>query len=325
MKTISPLTSFEQLKLLADPRRMDIVRLLMNAPATLSQLGRAIGKHPAWVQHHIKALEAGGLVEIAETRINDGGTEKYYRAQADGFLIQEMVLPQGEKPVLVFSGSHDLALERLASRLARQITLLSLPVGSLNGLVNLRQGLCHLSGAHILDENGQYNTVTVRHLFPEHNIGLVTLAWRTQGLLLAPGNPKGIRALSDLEREDVTFLNRNPGSGTRIWLERELARIGLPSSLIRGFENAVPTHSRAAQAVHEGRADVSLGIQAAARERGLDFLPLFDERYDLALSHESRPQLTPLLNDLQTSSFRHIVESLSGYNAAHCGEEISLQ
>jgi putative molybdopterin biosynthesis protein len=324
MKTISSLSSFEQLKLLADPRRMEIMRLLMDAPATLSQLGRALGRHPAWVQHHMKALEAGGLVEIAETRITDGVTEKYYRAKADGFLIQEMILPQGKKPVLVFSGSHDLALERLATRLSHQMTLLSLPVGSLNGLVNLRQGLCHLSGAHILDENGQYNTVTVRHLFPEHNVGLVTLAWRTQGLLLAPGNPKGIRNLLDLEREDVIFLNRNPGSGTRLWLEQEITRIGLPSNLIRGFENAVPTHSQAARAVLAGQADVSLGIQAAAHAHGLDFLPLFEERYDLVLSHESQRQLTPLLDDLQTASFRHIIESLSGYNAAHCGEQIAF-
>jgi len=324
MKTISPLSSFEQLKLLADPRRMEIVRLLMDAPATISQLGRTLGKHPAWVQHHIKALEAGRLVEIAETRITDGVTEKYYRAKADGFLIQEMILPQSKKPVLVFSGSHDLGLERLATRLARQMTLLSLPVGSLNGLVNLRQGLCHLSGAHILDENGQYNTITMRHLFPEHSVSLFTLAWRTQGLLFAPGNPKSIRHLFDLEREDVTFLNRNPGSGTRIWLEQELARIALPPSRIRGFENFVSTHSLAALAVLEGRADVSLGIQAAAHEHGLDFLPLFEERYDLAVSLASQPQLTPLLDDLQTSSFRHIIESLSGYNAAHSGEQISF-
>jgi putative molybdopterin biosynthesis protein len=324
MNDIQPIRTFEQIKLLADSRRMEIVRLLMGQAATLSQIGRAIGKHPAWVQHHIKALEAGGLVEISEVRVTAGVTEKFYRARASGFLLQEMILPQGEKPTLVFSGSHDLALERLAERLANQLTLLTLPVGSLNGLVNLRQGLCQISGAHILDESGGYNTATVRHLFPEHSVGLVTLAWRTQGLLLAPGNPKDIRSLSDLGREDITFLNRNPGSGTRIWLERELARIGQPFGLVRGFENFAHTHSEAARAIRQGKADVSLGIQAAAREHGLAFLPLFDERYDLVLSLEAQSRLAPLLDDLQTASFRHIVESLSGYSATHCGEQVQF-
>jgi putative molybdopterin biosynthesis protein len=324
MNDIQPIRTFEQIKLLADSRRMEIVRLLMGQAATLSQIGRAIGKHPAWVQHHIKALEAGGLVEISEVRVTAGVTEKFYRARASGFLLQEMILPQGEKPTLVFSGSHDLALERLAERLSSQLTLLTLPVGSLNGLVNLRQGLCQISGAHILDESGGYNTATVRHLFPEHGVGLVTLAWRTQGLLLAPGNPKDVRSLFDLGREDITFLNRNPGSGTRIWLERELARIGQPFGLVRGFENFVHTHSEAARAIRHGKADVSLGIQAAAREHGLAFLPLFEERYDLVLSLEAQSRLAPLLDDLQTASFRHIVESLSGYSATHCGEQVQF-
>ena len=103
MKTISPLLSFDQLKLLADPRRMKIVRLLMSEPATLSQLGRALGKHPAWVQHHIKTLEAAGLVEVAEVRVTAGVLEKFYRARAGGFFVQEMILPQGDKPTLVLS------------------------------------------------------------------------------------------------------------------------------------------------------------------------------------------------------------------------------
>ncbi|HAE60387.1 MAG TPA: hypothetical protein DCG54_13000, partial [Anaerolineae bacterium] len=105
MNDIQPIRTFEQIKLLADSRRMEIVRLLMGQAATLSQIGRAIGKHPAWVQHHIKALEAGGLVEISEVRVTAGVTEKFYRARASGFLLQEMILPQGEKPTLVFSGS----------------------------------------------------------------------------------------------------------------------------------------------------------------------------------------------------------------------------
>jgi putative molybdopterin biosynthesis protein len=324
MKNIRTLHVFDQIKLLSDARRMTILRLLMAKPATLSQLGYAIGQSPAWVQHHIKTLQAAGLVEIAEVRSTGIVLEKYYRAVSGGFLLQEIVLPKGDKPCLIVSGSHDLALELLAERLEKYIHILSLPVGSLDGLVNLRQGLCQFSGAHILDETGEYNTPIARRIFPERNIALFTLAYRTQGLLVAAGNPKGIKNLADLGREDITFLNRNPGSGTRIWLERELARLRLPPASICGYGNFVRTHSESAGAVQRGEADVSLGIQAAARESGLSFVPLFEERYDLVIPLEQQAVLTPLLDDLQTSTFRQAVEAMTGYNMAHSGEQIPL-
>ncbi|GAB4491061.1 MAG: hypothetical protein OHK0031_14300 [Anaerolineales bacterium] len=324
MEKISPLNSFDQIKLLADARRLAILRLLMAAPATLSQLGHALGRHPAWVQHHLKALESGGLVEIAETRLSAGVLEKFYRAKAAGFFLQEMILPQGEISTLVFSGSHDLALEALAERLKPHLRLLTLPVGSLDGLINLRQGLCQVCGAHILDENGEYNLPTVRRIFPEQNVHLMTLATRVQGLMVAPGNPLGIRSLEDLTRAGLTFLNRNPGSGTRIWLERELARLGLPVSAIHGYENYVPTHSQAAEAIRRSQADVSLGIQAAAWNQGIGFLPLFEERYDLIIPLAYQVTLAPLLDALQTANFRHAAESLTGYTTTHSGEQISL-
>ena len=96
---------------------------------------------------------------------------------------------------MIFSGSHDLALEGMAEHLQKHLTLLSLPVGSLDGLVNLRQGLCQISGSHLLDESGEYNTPFVRHLFPDRAVEIITLAHRTQGLMLASGNPKGVKKI----------------------------------------------------------------------------------------------------------------------------------
>ena len=119
MKTVAPLTSFEQIKLLADSRRLEILRLLMAQPSTLSQLGRALGKHPAWVQHHMKALEAGGLVEIAEVRVTAGVVEKFYRAKASGFVLQELILPHATKPVMVFSTITEVAWDALANPRAK--------------------------------------------------------------------------------------------------------------------------------------------------------------------------------------------------------------
>jgi putative molybdopterin biosynthesis protein len=325
METIKPLHAFEQIKILADANRMTILRLLMAGPATLTQLGVSVGEHPAWVRHHVKILEAAQLIEISELRITAGVTEKFYRAKASALLLQELILPKSQKPVIIFSGSHDTGLEHIAQQLSRHVSILSLPVGSLDGLVNLRQGLCHVAGAHLLDTNGEYNTPFVRHLFPDRSVSMVTLAHRIQGLIVAPGNPKGIKSISDLAREDVQFINRNPGSGTRLWLDKELRRINLPAEQIRGYENTVQTHSQSAHCVQTGQADVAIGIQAAAWEIELDFIELFEERYDLIIPDEQVRLVNPLLEHLQTGSFRRELNSLTGYNTAHSGEKIPLQ
>jgi putative molybdopterin biosynthesis protein len=322
MKTVEPVRTFEQIKLLADSRRMEILRLLMASPATLTQLAQVLKQSPAWVRHHILALEAGNLVEVSEVRRTGKVTEKFYRAKSGAFLLQEIVLPKGGKPAIVFSGSHDLALEEIAAHLNKHVTLLTLPVGSLDGLVNLRQGLCQISGAHILDETGEYNTPTVRHLFPDRNVELVTLAYRTQGLILAAGNPKGIRQVADIARRGVKFINRNAGSGTRLWLDMELKKQKVETSQINGYEVEVKTHSQAAALVATKKADASIGLQAAAHQHGLDFVPLFEERYDLILPRENEKALAPLLDYLQTAAFRTELNSLTGYNASHSGEQV---
>jgi len=189
-------------------------------------------------------------------------------------------------------------------------------------LVNLRQGLCQISGAHILDENGEYNTSTVRHLFPDRDVELVTLAYRTQGLILAAGNPKGLKKVSDIAREDVEFINRNAGSGTRLWFDAELKKLKIDPNCVNGYKNSVKTHSEAALLISQNKADVSIGLQAAAHQHGLDFIPLFEERYDLVLPRENEKSLSPLLDYLQTAAFRAGLNTLTGYNASHSGEQI---
>ena len=324
MDSVETLHAFEQIKLLADHRRLAILQLLMARPATLKQLGDRLGQSPAWVRHHLKVLERAGLAELVEVRTTGTVTEKFYRARAGAFLLQEIILPKGRKPAVIFSGSHDLALEKIAGHLRRHLTLLSLPVGSLDGLVFLRQGLCQLSGAHLLDPGGEYNTPYVRHLFPDRQVELVTLAHRTQGLLLAPGNPRSIRDLDDLQRRGLRFVNRNPGSGTRLWLDRELRRRGIEPAHIRGYDREVRTHSEAASLIEAGEADSALGLQAAAGQHGLGFIPLFEERYDLVLPRENERALAPLLDYLQSAAFRTGLNSLMGYNPAHSGEQIPL-
>ena len=325
MQQFEIIKAFEQIKLLADTRRLTILRKLMAGPATLTQLGEAMGETPAWVRHHVKLLELAGLVELVETHISSGVVEKFYRAHAGGLLLQELILPEDTAlPSVIFSGSHDLAVELLARQLEKELNMMILPVGSLDGLVALRQGLCHLSGCHLLDVNGEYNLPFIRHFFPDRVVLVFTLAQREQGLMTAPGNPKTIHSLEDLARSDVTFINRIPGSGTRLWLDRRLQALAIPVKSIQGYENVARTHTQCALQVQDGKADVALGLHAAAHQDQLDFIPLFHERYDLVIPQEQIKMLRPMLDTLQSAAFRRSIESLVGYDTIHTGEQIPL-
>jgi putative molybdopterin biosynthesis protein len=175
-----------------------------------------------------------------------------------------------------------------------------------------------------LDENGQYNTGYVHHFFPDRAVDVITLAHRMQGLMVREGNPKNIRRISDLAYSDLRFVNRNRGSGTRLWFDNELKTAGITPEAIQGYGAAVNTHNEAAALIKNGKADTALGLQAAARRYGLDFIPLFEERYDLILPREGQKMLTPLLDYLQTVTFRAKLSGLSSYNAAHSGEQIPI-
>ncbi len=298
--------------------------MLMAEPATLTQLGEAMGNSPAWVRHHVKILEAAGLIEVHERKQTKRVIEIYYKAKSSAFILQELILPKTTKPFIVFSGSHDTAVEHIAEKLARHVSVFNLPVGSLDGLINLRQGVCNIAGSHLLDKGGEYNAPFVRHLLPDRLVSMITMAYRTQGLILAAGNPKGISGLSDLIRPNITFLNRNPGSGTRLWFDNELSRLSIPNTAIKGYEKFVITHHDSARAVASGSVDVTIGIQSAAREMNLFFIPLFEERYDLVVPDDELQKVSPMLDYLQTSSFRRKLDALTGYNTRHSGEQIAV-
>ncbi|WP_054522601.1 substrate-binding domain-containing protein [Thermanaerothrix daxensis] len=306
----------------SDPHRMRLLGLLMRRPATLTQLAQAVGQSPAWVRHHLSVLVEAGVVELSEVRKRGRVTEKYYRACSEGLLFQHWVLPAVSQPVVIFAGSHDLALEQLAEALEPHLLLLAMPQGSLNGLVALRQGLCHLAGAHLHEPGGDFNLPTLRHLFPDRTVGVVTLAYRIQGLMVAPGNPLGLRDLSDLARPGLRWVGRNPGSGTHLWMQQTVRRLGLALPAPR---QVVSTHTEAAALVAQGQADVAVGLEAAAARFGLVFIPLFAERYDLVFGMEQRERLAPLLDFLQSAAYRRRVRALPGYDPAQSGTLLSLE
>jgi len=328
VEPIQYIQEFEHLKILADARRLVILRMLMAKAATLSQLGEALGEHPARVRHHLKQLESAGLVELVETRIVRGFVEKYYRARARAFMLQEMILPDSAgKDVIAILGSHDLALEALTSHIDNDeripLDLLVLPIGSLEGLIALRQGSAQLAGCHLLDvDSGEYNLPYVRHIFPDKDVSLVTLAHRQQGLLTAPGNPLQLNGLEDLARQDVTLVNRNRGSGTRLWLDRQLEQISLPEDAVRGYDHEVRTHNAVAEEILGGDADAGIGLEAAALQSGLGFIPLFQERFDLVVPGDQieNERLQPLFDLLTSAKFRRLATDLGGYSTSSSGD-----
>jgi len=196
--------------------------------------------------------------------------------------------------------------------------------GSLDCLIGVRQGLADIAGCHLLDaESGQYNLPYARHMFPDRDIAVVTLAHREQGLIVAQGNPLRLRTPEDIAERGARFVNRNRGSGTRLWVDRYLSQARIDGHVITGFEVEVATHSAAAARVASGRADAAIGVRAAADQAGLDFVPLFNERYDLVMSVEvyETDRVTRMLDRLHGQSFRSAVAGISGYDSHATGEE----
>lgn len=229
---------------------------------------------------------------------------------------------------IVTIGSHDLALDLLASHLRRfdsDVRLVSANVGSLGGLLALKRGDTHLAGAHLLDEEtGEYNRPFIERLLPNEDVVLINLAYRDQGLIVAPGNPNNLANLADLARADVRFVNRQKGSGTRILLDYHLKQQALDPEQIVGYQHEEFTHMSVGAAVFSGVATAGMGILAAARALKLEFVPLFKERYDLVVPrrHWESPLLDPLRRSLEDPAFRETVAALGGYDVSDMGREM---
>ena len=230
---------------------------------------------------------------------------------------------------IVAIGSHDMILDLAASQLRANdpgITLASGNVGSMGGLIALRDRLCHLAGSHLLDpETGAYTLPYVDRVLPGRDVAVIRLVHREQGLLVAPGNPLSLRDVADLARPGLRYVNRQRGAGTRVLLDYELARTGIDPDAIAGYGREEPTHLAVAAAIASGRADCGMGVLAAARAFDLDFVPVTSEPYDLVLELKSLddPVLAPFWELLSSSDgFRSAVEALGGYDTAEMGRRI---
>lgn len=226
---------------------------------------------------------------------------------------------------LVATGSHDLLLDILANELKKRgvnKSLSSSHVGSMAGLMALKKGTAHLAGIHLLDEStGEYNIPYLKLLGLENEVVLINLVYRQQGLILPKNNPKNIKSLTDLTRSDVVFINRQKGAGTRILLDYNLKQLGIDKKAINGYEREEYTHMAVAVAVKSGTADAGLAIYSAANALDLDFIPLTEERYDLAVLKEyyNSELFAELKEILHDESFCRQVEALGGYRTDDMG------
>ena len=230
--------------------------------------------------------------------------------------------------VLTLYASHDDALVALRTHAAQaDAGALHLDIrftGSVDAIRALNEGRCTLAGFHTV-EHPAADSLTARTYKPLLQPGLhkiIGFAQRTQGLIVAPGNPLGLGSLADVARTSARFLNRPLGTGTRVLLDDLLAQAGVEAQAIRGYALNEPSHTAIAQAVAAGAADVGMGIEVAARARGLDFVPLVHERYHLACLKASldQPATLALRNLLQTPEWLAQMATLPGYSPWQCGE-----
>ncbi len=263
-------------------------------------------------------VRADGLIKIpSSSEGSTSGTEVKVRLFRDKNEI---------KNTIVCIGSHDNTLDILANTLKKnypKFSMSSAHVGSMGGLVALKKGEAHIAGTHLLDEeSGEYNISFIKRLFPEGGISLINLVYRQQGLLVKKGNPKKIEGFEDLFRKDIVFINRQAGSGTRLLLDKHLRDSGISPQDINGYEREEYTHMSVASAVLTGIADVGLGIYSSANALGLDFIPVANERYDLAIPSEyiNTDLVQAILKIIKfDKEFKQTVQFLGGYDIKDMG------
>jgi putative molybdopterin biosynthesis protein len=232
-----------------------------------------------------------------------------------------------ERVFLLAAGSDDPSLGILHDLYEAQTqpaAFFMTTVGSTGGLAAIRSGVADFATAHLLEPARANSNETAFTLFPPDAV-IVELFYRELGLLVAAGNPKGIKSIRDLARPKLRIINRQPGSGTRIYLDQELACARLSGKKIPGYDTVVSTHLEAGLKVLGGDADVCLATRTTAKLLGLDFISLTRERFDAVIPKErffSRG-IQVLLGTLGSREFRQRVEALGGYDASESGRIIT--
>lgn len=264
----------------------------------------------------LETLTAGHTVEEVEDALRQA-LERWR------LVSQQVYSPAANQ--LRFAGSHDPVIAWLAThfnKIAPGAALQLSFAGSLGGLIALSEGKADLAGCHLWDqETDTYNAPFVRRVLPGKRTALVTMAHRRLGLILPAGNPAGVKGLADIANRKLSFINRQAGSGTRVWLDTELRRLGIAPTEIKGYTHEKMTHSDVARLVAEGEAEAGIGLEAAALSYHLDFILLTRERYDLVVPEAlfSTPAVQNLVAWLKSKEAWDLFLRLGGYEAQDAG------
>ena len=265
-------------------------------------------------------MKADGILRIPQ------GQEGYEAGQrVEVRLLRD---PDRLRHTLVVIGSHDPLLDEIGNFLHMAdpgLFMSSSHVGSMGGIMALRRGEAHAAGCHLLDtETGRYNISYLRKYFPNGGVKLVRCVGRDQGLMIAAGNPLGIRSFADIARPGIRYVNRQKGSGTRILADYLCREQGVALETVYGYEREELTHTSVAAQIAGGSADAGMGIYSAAKLYGLDFLPICVEEYDLLIPDHAfdSPMVQRLLEVLKSAQFRDRLTEMGGYTLDRPGELI---
>jgi excisionase family DNA binding protein len=266
--------------------------------------------------------------KIPCTRVT--GKWTFPRRLIDAWIEESAVRPERRefgpdaRPFLLAAGSDDPSLGILRDLFEQQTKAASFflnTVGSSGGLAALRNGVADIATSHLLDPvSGEYNLPFIKNLLGAKAV-VVQLFYRQLGLVVAPGNPKKLRTIGDLARPKLHLINRQAGSGTRVYLDRELARLKIDSRKLNGYETAVSTHLDVGLLVLRGEVDTGLATMTTAGMLRLDFVPLARERFDMVIPQERffSPAIQMLLNIIGSSEFRGRLEAMGGYDSSESG------
>ena len=245
----------------------------------------------------------------------------------DEAMEAELLVEEEEiQNTVVVIGSHDITIDIVADEIRRRgqnVRISSGNVGSLGGIMAIRKGICHMAGSHLLDtKTGEYNLSYFQRYLKGVKVSVFHLVLRDQGLILAAGNPKGIKGLEDLTRDDVTFVNRQAGSGTRVLFDYKLELAGIAPEAVKGYDHEEFTHMAIAVDVLSGAADCGMGIFAAAKALNLDFVPMVQEQYDVIIRSSllDMPTIQQVLETTRSEDFRKRVTALGGYDPSKSGQ-----
>ena len=243
-------------------------------------------------------------------------------------LQSELLHPrQEEKGQLIISG-QDVVLDILASFLhQRDVSAQRVYLNSFEGLLALYEGRVDAAACHLYDaEEKSFNAPFVKKLLPGIPAALINISYRTQGFYVASGNPKEIRGWRDLARRDISILNRRPGSSARVLLDGQLHRMGLDKRMVAGYEREMKSHLTMAAAIAAGEADLAVGTERISRQiEGLDFIPLMQERFDLAVHKEflETDEGETLLEILRSEAFKKEILPFSGNDYRDLGKLVA--